>query len=423
MTINIDRADNIAQSFRRIRRLSEQLCEPLQLEDFGLQAMPETSPPKWHLAHTTWFFETFILKPFLPGYEPWHPKFEVLFNSYYNGIGEQFPRPQRGLLSRPSLQEVQDYRHAVDRQVKRLLDDPKHPERDVILARAELGLHHEQQHQELFFTDIKYSLSANPLNPAFAPPAEWQLPGGMVHDLQWHSFDGGVVHIGYDGDGFHYDNETPLHRQFVEPFSLASRLTTNAEYLEFIEDGGYQRPELWLADGWATVQQQQWKAPLYWRQDDGALGDWCEFTLYGLQPLDPARPVSHLSGYEADAFARWSGARLPTEFEWECVAKQLAPGGHFVESAEFHPLANTSEGLQQMFGTLWEWTTSAYSPYPGFSPAEGAIGEYNGKFMCNQWVLRGGSCVTSQDHIRASYRNFFYPRDRWQFTGVRLARS
>ena len=419
---------SVAHQFEMIRRQSEEYCEPLQIEDFGLQAAPETSPPKWHLAHTTWFFETFVLKPFQKGFEPWHPQFEHLFNSYYNGVGEQFPRPQRGLLSRPSVDEVLDYRHAVDKQILTLLGDQKHPDRASILMRIELGLHHEQQHQELFFTDIKYSLSVNPLNPAYSPAANAHQDNthqsnayqnnARPEPLRWHRYEGGLLCTGHQSDSFCYDNETPAHRSFVEPFVFANRLTTNSEYLAFVEDAGYQRPELWLADGWTHVQQHGWRTPLYWRKQQGG---WFEYTLRGLQPLNPAYPVCHVSAYEADAFARWRGARLPTEFEWEAVAQSLPVDGQFIEAGEYHPKPAVGTTLQQLFGTLWEWTSSAYAPYPNFEPVAGALGEYNGKFMCNQLVLRGGSCVSSRSHLRASYRNFFYPQDRWQFSGIRLA--
>lgn len=411
--------DRLIRQFQHTRQLSESFCQSLELEDYGLQAMPETSPPKWHLAHTTWFFETFILKVFQPEYRLWHPQFEYLFNSYYNGIGAQFPRPQRGLLSRPSVGEVLEYRHHVDECVVQLLRESD-TQPDEIAQRVELGIHHEQQHQELFFTDIKYSFSANPLNPALTDTALDTSPTQGT-PLQWFALAGGLTQVGATPGSFHFDNEAPRHTVFIEPFHLANRLITNEEFLDFIEDGGYRRPELWLADGWSAVQTQNWQAPLYWRQVDGV---WYEFTLHGLQPLDWQRPVCHVSAYEADAFARWYGARLPTEFEWECATHNQAFQGQFVDSGQWHPqAAQRANDLEQLFGTLWQWTSSAYSPYPGFQSAAGAIGEYNGKFMCNQLVLRGGSCVTSRTHVRPTYRNFFYPPDRWQFTGIRLARS
>ncbi len=408
----------LLERYRHLRRLSEAFCQPLALEDYGLQAAAETSPPKWHLAHTSWFFETFLLRPWLDGYERFDPAYEYLFNSYYNGVGAQFPRPQRGLLSRPPVETVLRYRRHVDEAMADLLqargDEP------VIRERAELGLHHEQQHQELFFTDLKYSFFCNPLLPVYRPSTADEGDARPA-PLRWHEFDGGLVSIGARGDGFCFDNETPCHRVFLEPFALANRLVTNGEFLAFIEDGGYRRPELWLADGWDELAGSGQQAPLYWFERDGR---WYEYTLNGPVALDPDRPLCHVSAYEADAFARWSGARLPTEFEWEAEAAEFPVSGQFVDSGQVHPLKAAGEpGLQQLYGSLWQWTASAYSPYPGYQPAAGALGEYNGKFMCNQLVLRGGSCASSRDHLRASYRNFFYPPDRWQFSGIRLACS
>ena len=414
-------SDTLANALQQVRQQSVAYCEPLALEDYGLQAVAETSPPKWHLAHTSWFFETFILKPFANGYSVFHPQFEYLFNSYYNGIGEQFPRPSRGLLSRPTVAEVLAYREHVDRAMLALLEALEHPQRETILTRTLLGIHHEHQHQELFFTDIKFSLHINPLTPAYRQaPVPWQQ--GACPDHGWLAFDGGLSECGAGvNEPFVFDNETPRHRVWLEPFSLARSLVTNDAFLAFVEDGGYRNPALWLADGWAEVRQHGWQHPLYWRQRDN---QWFEYTLHGEQPLDPHRPVCHLSAYEADAFARWAGARLPTEFEWEHAAAGQSVSGQFVDSAHLQPLSGGGDGpLQDLFGSVWEWTSSAYSPYPGFRMAEGAIGEYNGKFMCNQLVLRGGSCVSDRRHIRASYRNFFYPRDRWQFSGLRLARD
>jgi ergothioneine biosynthesis protein EgtB len=397
----------------KVRRASVDFCSPLAVEDYGLQAMPETSPPKWHLAHTTWFFETFILENHAPGYRAQDTSFRVLFNSYYNGIGERHPRAERGLLSRPTLDEVMDYRHRVDAAMTGLLEDTS-VDQAVIAPLVELGIQHEQQHQELFFTDIKYSLSRNPLSPAYlddrAPPASTATP------LEWLEHPGGEVLVGASGEGFSFDNELPPHRVLLEPYTLANRLVTNAEFREFMDDGGYRQPEHWLSDGWTTVEQQGWQQPLYWQwREDG----WWEYTLYGLQPLDPEAPVSHLSGYEADAYARWAGARLPSEFEWEAVAAGTELQGQFLDDQWLHPI---HDGRSYLYGSAWNWTSSAYSAYPNYRPERGAIGEYNGKFMANQLVLRGGSCVSSRDHLRASYRNFFYPPDRWQFTGVRLAK-
>jgi ergothioneine biosynthesis protein EgtB len=415
--------DAIEQLYRETRDQSVAFCAPLENEDYGLQAEAFASPPKWHLAHTTWFFETFLLKPFVADYVTPDPRYEMLFNSYYNGIGEQFPRPQRGLLSRPTVAQVLDYRVYVDDAMASLLADESHPRRDIINARAVLGVEHERQHQELFFTDIKYSLSINPLLPIYLEAAA--APTGAAMPLQWLSYEGGLVETGFDGDGFCFDNELPRHKTFLQAFELANRLVSNGEYQQFIDDGGYERPELWLADGWTTVQTQGWQAPQYWLQRDGEA---MEYTLHGLRPRQPATPVCHVSGYEADAYARWAGARLPTEPEWEIAATLSAAAGASiagcVDAGHYHPrAAEDSVGLQQLYGDCWQWTQSAYSPYPGFAPSPGAIGEYNGKFMSNQWVLRGGSCVSTAGQLRPSYRNFFYPQDRWQFSGIRLARN
>jgi len=419
---------SIAQLYRDTRAQSLAFCAPLDNEDYALQAEAFVSPPKWHLAHTTWFFETFLLKPFLEAYASPDPRYEMLFNSYYNGIGEQFPRPRRGLLSRPTVAQVLDYRTHVDEAMAGLLSLQSHRDRDTILARATLGVEHERQHQELFFTDIKYSLAINPLLPTYVEARFDKATDTLP--LQWCRYDGGLVETGFDGQGFCFDNELPRHKTFVENFELANRLVSNGEYQQFIDDGGYRRPELWLADGWATVQAQSWQAPHYWLQRDGAA---LEYTLHGVQPRLAATPVCHVSGYEADAYARWTGARLPTEAEWETAAADAAAadaaaagtaaiGG--VDEGYYHPRATGQEdGLQQLYGNCWQWTRSAYSPYPGFSASPGAIGEYNGKFMSNQWVLRGGSCVSKAGQLRPSYRNFFYPQDRWQFSGIRLARN
>mgnify|MGYP001818395499 FL=1 len=409
----------LLQRYRDTRAQSLAFCEPLATEDYGLQAEAFTSPPKWHLAHTTWFFETFLLKPFQEGYSTPEPRYEVLFNSYYNGIGEQHPRPKRGLLSRPTVAAVREYRAHVDDGIERLLAEINHPARADILERVELGIEHERQHQELFFTDLKWSLADNPLLPAYVEHAAMGDAG--IASQTWHTFEGGLVETGFDGEGFCFDNELPRHRTYVEPFALAGRLVTNGEFAEFVADGGYQRPELWLADGWDAAQTQGWKAPYYWRERDGAA---MEYTLHGLQPRNDANPVCHVSGYEADAFARWANARLPTEHEWELAAAGAAPPEGGVDTGHYHPRpAAESSGLQQLYGQCWQWTQSAYSPYPGFHASPGAIGEYNGKFMSSQWVLRGGSCVSKAEHVRSSYRNFFYPPDRWQFSGIRLARD
>ena len=408
--------------FQKIRHQSVAYCQPLALEDYGLQAMAETSPPKWHLAHTTWFFETFILKPFVNDYCSPNPQYEVLFNSYYNGIGRQHPRHQRGLLSRPSVEEVLEYRGLIDQQIIDLLNHTDHPHHGEILTRLELGLNHEQQHQELFFTDLKYSFFQNPLYPTYANTALSSTDKPALNRT-WIDYQGGLIAVGQQQEDFCFDNELPRHQVMLTPFQLANRLVTNGEFLAFIEDGAYQRPDLWLADAWATVQQHQWRAPLYWLRQDN---QWLEYTLHGLAPVDYERPVVHVSAYEADAYARWAEARLASEFELEYAANQQAITGQFItgqfiDNGEFHPQATQQDN--QVYGTAWEWTHSAYGPYPNFRAGKGAIGEYNGKFMCNQLVLRGGSCVTSRDHIRSSYRNFFYPQDRWQFSGIRIAQS
>jgi len=403
--------ERTATEFGQVRQRSVHLAEPLSPEDCCAQSMPDASPVKWHLAHTTWFFETFILEPRETGFQPFHPAFRVLFNSYYNGVGDKHPRARRGLLTRPALADVLAYRADVDRRMARLL--ARHPDDRELAALVELGLQHEQQHQELILTDVKHLLAQSPLFPAYL---DAPLPASCpVAPLAWVDFDGGLAEVGHRGQGFAFDNELPRHRQYVAPFALASRLVTNADYLEFIEAGGYRDPSLWLSEGWDMVRNGGLAHPFYWQQrDDGA---WQEFTLHGLQKLDPARPVTHVSLYEADAYARWRGVRLPTEAEWEFAARDVAIG-----CGDMHPRAAGNTGLAQMFGECWQWTSSSYAPYPGFAPAAGAIGEYNGKFMINQYVLRGSSCATPHGHARASYRNFFPAGARWQFTGIRLAR-
>ena len=399
-----------AREFEQVRQRSLHLAEPLSGEDCCAQSMPDASPVKWHLAHTTWFFETFILEPREPGWRPFHPAFRVLFNSYYNGVGAKHPRAQRGLMTRPGLDDVLAWRRDVDARIARLLANA--PQDRELASLVELGMQHEQQHQELILTDLKHLLAQNPLFPAYLDsPLPESCPVGPQG---WLDFDGGLAEIGHRGDGFCFDNELPRHRQYVAPFQLASRLVTNGEYLEFVEAGGYRDPALWLSEGWDKVCSGEIEQPLYWRKEDGR---WMEFTLHGQQALDPARPVTHVSLYEADAYARWRGARLPTEAEWEFAARDIA-----IACGDLHPRAAGSDGLSQMFGECWQWTASSYAPYPGYVPADGALGEYNGKFMVNQYVLRGSSCATPSGHARASYRNFFPAGSRWQFTGIRLAR-
>jgi len=405
---------DLSARYAAVRHTTEALVEGLTAEDCQLQSMDDASPVKWHLAHTAWFFETFVLEPFAPGYEPVDPAYRMLFNSYYVGVGTRHPRPQRGLLSRPSLQQVFAYRHAVDEHVRELLSREALP---AARERVELGLHHEQQHQELILTDLKHHFSGNPLAPAYrsAAPRSTAAPA-----LRFVAFEGGRASIGHAGDGFAYDNESPRHDVLLAPFELGTRLVTAAEYVAFIDDRGYERPELWLSDGWDALQRGDWRAPLYWEQRHGG---WRAFTLHGAVPLDPHEPVCHVSYYEADAYARWAGARLPTEAEWEHAAQRHPRSrGTFLEDQRMHPAPARAELPTQLFGDCWEWTASAYLPYPGYAPAPGAIGEYNGKFMINQMVLRGGSCATPRSHIRASYRNFFPPGARWQFSGIRLAR-
>ena len=403
--------------FKAVREQSLALAALLSAEDQQIQSMPDVSPTKWHLAHITWFFETFLLQPHLNGYEPFDPVFGYLFNSYYEAVGERHPRPQRGLLSRPPLDHVLAYRAHVDAAMDQLIVSAAPAEWETIRPLLELGLHHEQQHQELILMDIKHVFWTNPLLPAYAPtPAP---PLGSAPPLEWLDFDGGLVQIGHDGVGFAFDNEGPRHKVWIEPYRVASRLSTCGEYLAFIEDGGYARPELWLSDGWAAVGREGWTCPLYWRSAED--GGWEIFTLSGVRPLDPAEPVGHLSYYEADAFARWSGARLPTEAEWEAAATSAPEDGNLAGERIYHPRPAPDRGLQQMIGDLWEWTMSPYVAYPRYRAPEGAVGEYNGKFMSGQMVLRGGAAVTPEDHVRVTYRNFFPPGARWAFSGVRLA--
>lgn len=444
---------SLADRYAAVRRTTETLVEPLSPEDCVVQSMPDASPAKWHLAHTTWFFETFLLTPNLTGYEAFHPQFGFLFNSYYNAIGERHPRPMRGLLTRPSLDEVLVYRSYVDRSMADLLATGVSPETARLV---EVGLNHEQQHQELLLTDVKHLLSCNPLRPAYreqpvAPSSAGALP------VKFIEFEAGVRAFGHEGTEFCYDNEEPRHRQYVHAFRIADRLVTNGEWKAFIADGGYEQPEHWLSDGWDAVRTHRWAAPMYWERIDG---EWRHFTLAGMRPVDDAEPVCHVSFYDADAFARWSGKRLPTEFEWELACGDRAIDGNLLDTGRLHPApsdarvagagperaggSRRAEGspgtpsldarpglrppasspghpIAQLYGDVWEWTASPYIAYPGYKPPEGALGEYNGKFMSNQMVLRGGSCATPASHIRGTYRNFFPPAARWQFMGVRLA--
>jgi ergothioneine biosynthesis protein EgtB len=398
------------------RALSTALAQPLSDEDQVVQANDDASPTKWHLAHTTWFFEAFVLKSFLEGYRVFDEAFEYCFNSYYESVGPRHPRAKRGLLTRPSADEVRAYRDHVDAALTRLCARDLAPRAAELI---ELGINHEQQHQELLLTDILSLFGAEPLKPAYAE-ASTGVATRDAAPVKWASFDGGIFDIGHDGNGFAYDNEGPRHEELIRPFKLADRCVTNSEWIAFIEDSGYETPTLWLADGWATVKTQGWSAPLYWEKADGG---YMQMGLRGFRPVDPGAPVCHVSYYEADAFARWSGDRLPTEFEWEVAAGGLPLGGRTLGAHALRPLRAEAKGngLKQMYGDVWEWTASAYLPYPGFKPAPGAVGEYNGKFMCNQFVLRGGSCATPEGHIRKTYRNFFYPQQRWQFMGLRLA--
>jgi ergothioneine biosynthesis protein EgtB len=412
----------LAECYQQVRQSTEALSAPLAVEDYVIQSMPDCSPTKWHLAHVSWFFETFLLKPSVSDYRPLNPDYAYLFNSYYNAAGDKYPRPQRGLISRPTVDEVYNYRRHTDEHVLDLLECATEEDLRKVAPIVTLGLNHEQQHQELIVTDLKHMLSHNPLHPVYVQRSP--NPSVDAAPLRWSEFPEGVCWIGHEGSDFAFDNEETRHREFIQSFRLASRLVTNAEYLNFMQEGGYEHPEFWLSMGWATVQQERWRAPLYWEEGDGG---WWQYTLSGLRQVDPAEPVTHVSYFEADAYARWAGARLPTEAEWEVAAMTVPIDGNFVESRRFHPqplnASADNVALAQMFGDVWEWTQSSYSPYPGFRIAPGALGEYNGKFMCNQYVLRGGSCATPRSHIRPTYRNFFPPEARWQFSGVRLARD
>lgn len=407
----------LIEAYSAARKATEDFSLRLVIEDQMLQAMDDVSPNKWHLAHVTWFFETFLLKPHLPGYEPVNDRYEYLFNSYYNGVGAQYDRLARGLISRPTVAEVFDYRRHVDAAMVTLLEQATPGLVEEIASLVELGINHEQQHQELMVADLKYNLSFNPLKPAYH---DREIPRGTsTPPLGWTEHPGGIAQTGWRGNGFAFDHESPRHDVVLQPHRIASRLVTNGEFLEFIHDAGYERHDLWLSQGWATVQQKGWHAPLYWEEIDG---EWWYFTMAGMQLVDDHGPVAHVSYLEADAFARWAGKRLPTEEEWEHHAARQPIDGNFADTALYHPLpTDTASSPAQMYGDVWEWTSSAFLAYPGFKPLPGAAGEYNGKFMMSQMVLRGGSCATPRNHMRATYRNFFYPSDRWQFKGLRLA--
>ena len=413
--------DAMIERFGEIRRESEGMSANLTPEDQSIQSMPDVSPTKWHLAHTTWFFETFILTRLDPDYRVFDPAFAYLFNSYYEAVGPRHPRPERGLLSRPTVDVVAAYRDHITTATIRFAEEAPTETWLTAAPLLELGVQHEQQHQELILMDIKHVFSVNPLLPAYQAPRP-QISGPPT-PLAWAEFQGGLVETGHIGSAFAFDNETPRHKVWLEPFRLATRPVSCGEYLGFIEAGGYARPEFWLSDGWAAVREQGWAAPLYWRHEDG---EWSVFTLSGRCRLNPAEPVCHLSFYEADAFAKWAGKRLPSEAEWEVAAEGLTVAGNFADSRHLHPRAAPASAdekpiLRQMFGDVWEWTASPYIAYPRFRPAAGTVGEYNGKFMCNQMVLRGGAAVTPAGHARATYRNFFPPSARWAFSGLRLA--
>jgi ergothioneine biosynthesis protein EgtB len=412
------KAASLARRYKEVRRQTEVLAAPLSAEDQMVQSCAEASPAKWHQAHTTWFFETFILAPQFRGYRPFDPRFRDLFNSYYNAVGKQPEKALRNTFSRPSLEDALKYRKHVDEHMQELLDSESVEEETLGLI--ELGLNHEQQHQELLVTDVKHAFWTNPLRPAYQTKSA-ASGGNTAVKQKPKTFPEGLFEVGADSSHFHFDNEGPRHKVFVPAFRLAKRPATCGEYLAFMDDRGYERPELWLSDGWLAVQTNRWNAPLYWEKNGK---EWFQFTCSGMRKVEESEPVCHISLYEADAFARWAGARLPTEFEWEMAASAVPVSGNLLERGNFHPTAAPAPAGDepiQVFGDVWEWTASAYLPYPGFKPAAGAVGEYNGKFMSGQMVLRGGSCVTPESHIRATYRNFFPPATRWQFSGIRLA--
>ena len=418
--VDVDATFNhLKKRYQAIRKQTEYLCRPLEPEDYVIQTIENVSPTKWHLAHTSWFFETFVLKEFLKGFEPLNKLYAYLFNSYYIQAGARHCRPKRGLISRPTVTEVYNYRSFIDEHMYALFDKPAGDLRRLAEV-IEIGLNHEQQHQELMLTDIKHVFSMNPLYPAYQDrnvELEFDVP-----KMNWIAFEEGLFEIGHSGTEFCYDNETPRHKIYLEPFLLSNRLVTNAEYLTFMEDGGYEKAEYWLSDGWSMAQKEGWQSPYYWEKRDD---EWWMITLQGPRKVNPAEPVCHISHYEADAYARWSGHRLPTEAEWEIASLSVPYEGNLVEKENYHPIPidghQKPDTLNQIHGDVWEWTQSAYLPYPGYQTIPGALGEYNGKFMANQMVLRGGSCATPVSHIRKTYRNFFHPDSRWQFTGIRLA--
>ena len=417
----------LVAAFDTVRSTSEKICKPLVTEDYVIQSMPDVSPPKWHLAHTTWFFERVILQQFVDGYRPFNDRYYYLFNSYYQSFGERWSRDIRGTLSRPTVKDVFDYRAAVNERMRSLIQASAEDRFGQIAKLVELGLHHEQQHQELLVTDIKHILASNPLRPVYKQNGAQRQHAASLAVPRFVGIEGGVCEIGAQGNAFAWDNEYPRHKTFVNDFGLMDRLVTCGEFLEFMDDGGYQNPLLWLSDGWETVTREKWDAPMYWEKVDG---EWEIMTLSGPHAIDWNEPVSHVSYYEAWAYARWADKRLPTEAEWEKAAalvKTTPSCGNFLETENYHPVplgqapGADPSGLSQMFGDLWEWTASSYLPYPGYRQESGPLGEYNGKFMINQMVLRGGSCATPRTHIRPTYRNFFQCDKRWQFTGIRLA--
>lgn len=412
--------DKMLERYKSIRAFSEKISNNLEPEDMTIQSMPDVSPTKWHLAHTSWFFETFILREVNTNYKLLNDLYPYLFNSYYVQAGDRWNRPDRGKLSRPTVKEIMEYRKYVDKEILKFIKESDEQVLINYLIRFNIGLHHEQQHQELMLTDIKHVLSLNPLHPVFKE--EKSSGDGTIPNLEYIEFQSGIYEIGYEGTGFFYDNEKPKHKVYLNEFSIANRLVTNSEFIEFIEDGGYENPLLWLSDGWAEVQKNDWTNPLYWERVDG---EWFYFTLNGYKKVNPNEPVAHVSYCEADAYARWANKRLPTEAEWEVASEKLEIAGNFVEDWHLHPVPvnEESKDSHQFFGDVWEWTASPYVNYPGYKTPEGALGEYNGKFMANQYVLRGGSCATSVTHIRNTYRNFFYPHSRWQFMGIRLAKD